>query len=175
MGYTTDFEGAVTVVPPLNEHEIAYLRRFADTRRMDRELGPYYCGKGFGGQEQEPDIRDYNKPGFGQPGLWCKWEPTDDGARIQWNEAEKFYYAAEWMDYVISTFLMPGAPLAEELASRVPGRYYAPEFARFTFDHTVNGMIEAQGEDPDDVWTLTVTDNVVTALYPPDAGDYVVS
>ena len=85
MGYTTDFEGAVTVVPPLNEHEIAYLRRFADTRRMD------------------------------------------------------------------------------------------PEFARFTFDHTVNGTIEAQGEDPDDAWTLTVTENVVTALYPPDVGDYVVS
>jgi hypothetical protein len=76
VGYNTDFQGAVTVVPPLNKHEIAYLRRFASTRRMDRELGPYYCGKGFAGQDREPDIRDYNKPGFDQPGLWCKWEPS---------------------------------------------------------------------------------------------------
>lgn len=25
---------------------------------MDRELGPYHCGKGFAGQNREPDIRD---------------------------------------------------------------------------------------------------------------------
>lgn len=168
MGYNTDFRGAVTIVPPLNKHEVAYLRRFAGTRRMDRELGPYYCGKGFAGQDQEPDIRDYNKPGFGQPGLWCKWEPTDDGARIQWNQQEKFYDADDWMEYVITTFLMPEADLAEELASPVEGRFYAGEFAHFTFDHVVNGVIQAEGEEDDDVWTLAVTDNEVVVLYPPD-------
>ena len=162
MGYNTEFRGAVTVVPPLNRHEIAYLRRFAETRRMDRERGPYYCGKGYAGQADEPDIRDYNKPGFEQPGLWCKWEPTDDGSQIEWNQAEKFYDADAWMAYLIRTFLMPGAPLAEELASPVPGRYYAPEFSHFTFDHVVNGVIDAEGEEPDDVWQLIVTDNVVT-------------
>lgn len=168
MGYHTEFHGAVTVTPPMNPHEIAYLRRFADTRRMDRELGPYYCGRGLAGQAWEPDIRDYNKPGSDQPGLWCKWVPTDDGSRIEWNRAEKFYDADEWMAYLIRTFLMPGALLAAESAAPVAGRYYAPEFAHFTFDHTVNGMIHAVGEAPDDVWELVVTGNVVTALYPPD-------
>ena len=162
MGYHTEFRGAVTVVPPLNEHEIGYLRRFAGSRRMDRELGPYYCGTGFAGQDEEPDIRDYNSPGFDQPGLWCKWEPTDDGGRIQWNQAEKFYDAELWMAYVVRTFLMPSALLAEELASPVEGRYYAPEFAHFTFDHVVDGLIDAEGEEPDDVWQLAVTGNVVT-------------
>ena len=162
MGYNTDFRGAVTVVPPLDEHEIAYLRRFGGTRRMDRGLGPYYCGKGFAGQQREPDILDFNSPGFGQPGLWCKWEPTDDGSQIRWNQQEKFYNADDWMGYVIGTFLMPGAVLARELTSPVEGRYYAPEFAHFTFDHVVNGVIDAEGEQDDDVWQLIVTDNVVT-------------
>ncbi|ACU70079.1 hypothetical protein Caci_1153 [Catenulispora acidiphila DSM 44928] len=162
MGYTTEFTGAVTVEPPLNTHEISYLRRFVGTRRMDRELGPYYCGTGHMGQDEEPDIRDYDKAGFGQPGLWCKWEPTDDGSRIRWNQAEKFYNSEEWMAYLIRTFLMPGAALAAELASRVEGHYYAPEFAHFTFDHVVNGAIDADGEEVDDLWQLVVTDNEVT-------------
>lgn len=162
MGYTTYFKGSVTVVPPLNPQEIAYLRRFGETRRMDRLLGPYYCGTGFSGQDHEADILNYNKEALGQPGLWCKWEPTDDGSQIRWNGVEKFYDAEEWMAYVIKTFLMPGAVLAEELASPVEDRYYPPEFAHFTFDHVVNGLIDAEGEDPEDVWQLIVTDNEVT-------------
>jgi hypothetical protein len=163
MGYTTEFTGAVTVEPPLNEHEISYLRRFVGTRRMDREQGPYYCGTGFAGQDEEPDILDYDKAGFGQPGLWCRWEPTDDGRRIQWGGAEKFYNSEEWMAYLIRTFLMPGAVLSEELAAGFEGRYYAPEFEYFTFDHVVNGVIDADGEEVDDVWQLIVTDNEVTS------------
>ena len=43
MGYTTYFEGAVTVTPPLNEQEIDYLSRFSGSRRMHRGNGPYYA------------------------------------------------------------------------------------------------------------------------------------
>ena len=42
MGYTTDFSGHVTVEPPLNDVEVAFLSKFAETRRMDREEGPYF-------------------------------------------------------------------------------------------------------------------------------------
>ena len=38
MGYTTEFEGSVSISPPLNAHEISYLRKFAASRRMDRAL-----------------------------------------------------------------------------------------------------------------------------------------
>jgi hypothetical protein len=31
----------------------------------------------------------------------------------------------------------------------------------FTFDHVVNGTIDAQGDDPDDRWQLVVVDNEV--------------
>lgn len=156
MGYETTFIGVIAVDPPLNQPEIAYLRRFAQSRRMLRGRGPYYCGTGFGGQDQEPDIQDYNQPDPGQPNLWCKWEPTDDGRGIQWNGWEKFYDAEKWMLYLIRTFLSPGASLAGELAARVDNRYYAPEFEHFTFDHTLDGLIDAEGEEEDDVWQLVV-------------------
>jgi hypothetical protein len=161
MGYDTTFQGTVAVVPPLNVHEIAYLRRFAGSRRMDRDLGPYYCGDNDFGREPDADIRNHNRPGPDQPGLWCKWVPSDDGSRIAWSGAEKFYDAEKWMAYLIRTFLMPGAVLAAEMVLPAAGRYYAPEFEHFTFDHVLNGVIDAQGEEDEDVWQIAVADNLV--------------
>ena len=77
-------------------------------------------GSGPFGQGHDGDIRDFNKPPAGQPGLWCRWEPTKDGTAIKWNGVEKFYYSEEWMTYLIEVFLKPGAVLASELASTVP-------------------------------------------------------
>jgi hypothetical protein len=65
------------------------------------------------------------------------------------------------MAYLIDTFLRPGATVALELAARVPERVYPDEFALFTFDHVVNGTIEASGEEPGDRWRLEVRDNTV--------------
>jgi hypothetical protein len=161
VGYTTDFTGQVTVTPALNKSEIAYLRRFSGTRRMNRRNGPYYTGTGFAGQDHEPDIVEYNRPPEGQPGLWCHWVPTEDGSRIEWSGAEKFYDSPEWMTYLINTFFRPGADLEAELLDRVTGRVYPEEFAHFTFDHTLNGVIEAQGEDPEDTWLLAVNSNEI--------------
>lgn len=153
MGYSTSFTGRVAVRPRLNEHEIAYLRRFAGSRHMDREKGPYFCG---GDDDDESDVLAADEPGADQPGLWCLWEPTDDGKALRWNKGEKFYESAKWMAYVIRTFLMPGALLQEELADRVPGRHYAAEFEHFTFDHACDGVLKALGDSPDDRWSLVV-------------------
>lgn len=153
MGYSTRFTGKISVRPRLNDHEIAFLRRFADTRHMERESGPYYCDPDG---DDETDVLDPDEPGPGQPGLWCHWEPTDDGRSIRWNKAEKFYEPAKWMAYVIRTFLMPGAALATELADPVPGRHYPPEFEHFTFDHVCDGVLKALGDEPDDRWALHV-------------------
>jgi hypothetical protein len=46
MGYTTIFDGQISVEPPLNPEEIKYLNKFADTRRMACEQGPYYVDRG---------------------------------------------------------------------------------------------------------------------------------
>lgn len=162
MGYNTDFEGSVTVTPPLNPHEVAYLRTFMGTRHMRRRSGPYFTDGSdeFG---QDADVLDYHRPPPGQPELWCWWEPSEDGTAIGWNGAEKFRSPAEWMVYVIDTFLKPGATVQEELQRRrVPGRVYPAEFGHFTFDHVVEGVINAHGQAPGDEWKLIVTANVVT-------------
>lgn len=162
MGYTTEFDGSVAVTPPLNEAEITYLNDFGDTRRMDRANGPYYAKARNHGVSSinelngfnDKDVRNQNQPPAGQPGLWCQWRPTEDGAGLEWDGSEKFYAAEEWMRYLIDHFLRPGA-----LALDSP--HADPRFEDFTFDHVVNGEIIAQGEDPEDRWKLVVTDNVV--------------
>ena len=173
MGYTTYFTGEVTITPPLNEYEIAYLNSFADSRRMDRRKGPYHVepGNDFA-RGSNADVRDFNMPPHGQPGLWCKWVPTDDGGAIEWSGAEKFYDSPEWMKYLIDTFLKPGAAVQQEMRTlqgnaalmRLPasGWTYPEEFKHFTFDHVCNGEIDADGEASDDRWRLVVRDNVVS-------------
>jgi len=147
MGYTTDFEGSVTVEPPLNEAEIAFLKKFNDTRRMNRKKGPYYVdGGGFAGQDQEEDIIDFNSPPRGQPGLWCQWVPTEDGTQLEWDGGEKFYESVKWMQYIIDHFLKPGAIAAAELPF-------------LQANHVVTGEIFAQGEESSDKWKLVVENN----------------
>lgn len=172
MGYTTYFSGEVAVTPPLNQQEIAYLERFASSRRMYRAQGPYFTDPGNDWGETGTGILDGNKPPQQQPGLWCQWVPTEDGSAICWAGGEKFYSSAEWMAYLITTFLKSGATVQRELfggdralsvlRKDQAGWVYPPEFAAFTFNHVVNGEIDADGEASDDIWRLVVRDNVVS-------------
>ncbi|GAA3778723.1 hypothetical protein GCM10022225_78430 [Plantactinospora mayteni] len=173
MGYETTFTGRVSISPPLNAAEIRYLTRFAGVRHMHRARGPYFVdGGGYAGQDIEPDVLDGSTPPPEQPGLWCQWIPSEDGATLGWDEEEKFYHAERWMAYLVDTFLKPGAALAGELAAPVSGRVYADEFAEFTFDHVVDGVIEAEGDEPDDLWRLEVRDNVVYVVQHAVSPDY---
>jgi len=149
MGYTTEFDGQVSISPPLNAEEIEFLRKFNQSRRMACTQGPYYVDRGgFAGQEDGPDVIDYNQPPKGQPSLWCQWMPSEDGTAIVWDGGEKFYYAPEWMKYLIEHFV-GDAPLAK---AALP----------FLQRHKLNGEIKAQGEDADDQWLLIVEDNKVS-------------
>lgn len=161
-----DFVGGVEVVPPLNDAEVAYLERFSGSRRMRRRSGPY-TAEAYQHFAPNPDVIDANEPSEGQPGLWCEWTATADGRQIVWNHStNKFSFSAEWLDYVISEFFRPGARLAGELASPVPGRYYAPEFARFTFDHVVHGLIDVvPDEEGFERGQIVVEENRVTSRW----------
>jgi hypothetical protein len=153
MGYTTYFCGSITIDPPLNEAERDYLRRFAGSRRMDRERGPYFVdGTNY---LPDPDVTNFNSPALEQPGLYCQWVPSADGTCLEWDGEEKFYDAERWMAYLIEHFLRPGAR-AESVDD--------PQFADFNFDHRLDGEINATGEDPDDRWLLRVADNEVFVL-----------
>lgn len=140
MGYTTTFDGKVAIDPPLNQEEIQFLTDFSESRRMDRKEGPY--------ELENENVLNHNKPPEGQPGLWCDWVPTPDGEAIVWNEGEKFYNSVEWMQYLIDHFLKPNAIAKDALPF-------------LQANHTLNGEIFAQGEEPGDMWKLVVTDNVV--------------
>jgi len=161
MGYQTEFEGRITIEPALSEKEIAYLLKFSETRRMDRENGPYFVdGCGFAGQGDGPDqVYNHSKPHSSQPGLWCKWGPTEDGTALEWTGHEKFYDAAEWMQYLMDHFI----------GSTPAAAYKLP----FLTGHVCNGVISAQGEDPSDMWLLEVKDNQVFVqdLVPTTDGD----
>lgn len=188
MGYTTSFFGRIQISPPLNEAEVAYLKRFASTRRMKFREGPYFVDQpGDGGQDDGPNVIDINEPSEGQPGLWCHWVPVEDGTALTWDGGEKFREAEAWMRYVIDHFLRPGAKVASPVpplrphpsglgkllslfrsrpaAEQVTPVWPDPQFAAFTFDHHCNGIIVASGEEYPDLWRIDVQDNVVTARY----------
>lgn len=160
MGYTTEFDGSFSVTPPLKPEHVAYLTKFSETRRMKRdatqslkmsdpvreavglpvgEEGAYFVGGGgFFGQDEDSSVLAPNRPPTGQPGLWCKWIPTEDGSSIEWDGNEKFYDYIEWIQYLITHFTKP-------------------------WGYTVNGSVEWGGEERGDTGIITVTDNTVKA------------
>lgn len=147
MGYTTLFEGAIHVDPPLSEEEREYLLSFSKSRRWSRAGGPYAT-------EDPPGSAAADQGGVaeGQPSLWCHWVPSADGQFIHWDGCDKFYDAHEWMAYVIHHFFAPDpwAKLSSEGFERFGG-------------HRFNGEILAIGERAaSDVWLLRVVENSVS-------------
>lgn len=161
MGYTTDFFGQFTVTPPLKPEHAAYLRRFNETRRMARDAdkaealpdptraaaglpigrqGAYFvAGDGFAGQAHDDSVIDYNRPPNGQPGLWCQWTPTNDGAALEWDGGEKFYDYVEWLEYLVAHFLKP-------------------------WGYAIEGAVQWQGEESDDRGVIYARGDQVEAV-----------
>lgn len=160
MGYTTDFYGTARIEPPLNSLEVSYLKDFCRMRHMRRENGPLWISPNVAvdwGQSRDPDIYDYNFPPPELPGLWCHWTPNDEGTWLEWDGGEKFYYGAEWMDFVVNKLLSPEAAAFVKKHEHEDDRLLA-----FKCNHTVNGQFDAEGEDSGDKWKLIITDNVVS-------------
>jgi hypothetical protein len=82
----------------------------------------------------------------------CDWEPTVTGTHLRWVRREKSNDAAAEILYLIDHFLRPGAHAATS------GR---AQFADFSFDHMVSGVIAAERDDGR-LWLITVADNVVS-------------
>jgi hypothetical protein len=158
MGYTTEYDGQISVEPPLNPTEVAYLQAFAATWRGERPDDPYYIGSEISLDHTSARLIPFNpRPPAGQPNERCCWTPTDDGSAIVWDGSEKFYDGPDWMQYLIDHFL-----------TRTAGSFAAdPRSEGFTFDHQCHGHLRAQGEDFRDRWALAVSGNRVEihALY----------
>ena len=159
MGYTTEFIGSFTVQPVLRPEHAEYLRKFAGTRRMKRDPGKantlpdpvrvhaglpigaeggyFVGGTGYFGQGEDVSIQDFNEPPTGQPYLWCKWAPSQNGSAIEWDGSEKFSNYIEWLKYILSHFLIP-------------------------WGYDLDGTVHWAGEDDDDKGTIYVRSNTVT-------------
>jgi len=148
MGYTTYFDGKLSIDPPLTKEQVNYINKFSDTRRMQRDPaklanlpdpireavdlplgvnGGYYVGSTcdfLSGQDRD-EVIQYNSPPSGQPGLWCQWVVSDDGSTLEWDGEEKFYEYGNWLRYLIEHF-----------------------FSKW--GRTLEGEISWQGEESDD-------------------------
>ena len=162
MGYTTDFDGYFTVTPRLDEDQVAYLKKFSETRRMKRDaaktalrpdplreavglpVGPeggYFVGAeaDFGQEFGADDVTNSNYAPRDQPSLWCQWVPTDDGGTIEWNGAEKFYNYIEWLQYFVDHFFKP-------------------------WGRVLNGSVRWAGEELGDCGVIFAKDNQIAAV-----------
>lgn len=150
MGFSTDFVGHIDIEPPLNESEIAYLAAFNASRRYDR--GDPYEVPGNPRAESGGDVGDrYNRPGPGQPNLWCDLAVCWDGCCITWSGKEKSYSMEPWLRYVIDHFLRAGGHAGSD-----------PRFEDFTFDHVLSGTIVGCRRDNKELFAIRVEDNEVT-------------
>jgi hypothetical protein len=125
MGYTTVYDGQITVEPPLNPTEVAYLQAFAAAWRGKQSDDPYYIESEISLKQASAQLIPLHVRATGQPNDRCGWIPTDDGTAIVWDGSEKFYNGPEWMQYLIDHFLTGAAgSFAADLRS-----------TGFTFDH----------------------------------------
>ena len=161
MGYTTDFSGKFKITPKLSAEHVAYLKQFSNTRRMARDAdtaatlpdpireavglpvgdqGEYFVGGGdFMGQGHDESITNYNGSPANQPGLWCNWEPSEDGKHMQWDGSEKFYYYVQWLEYIKDNFLTP-------------------------WGYKMTGEVKWRGEDTSDRGVIVATPSSITTL-----------
>lgn len=151
MTYRTDFIGHVEVRPGLNDAELAYLAAFTGSRRWRRPGGPYavpdvVC------EPEPPGSRAWHLPPQGQPTQWCDWAPCWDGCCLTWEGEERFAGVGTWLGYLVDHFLRPGAAAA---------RVGDPQFAAFTFDHVLDGMVVGCRRDNKQLFAVTVHQNRV--------------
>jgi hypothetical protein len=161
MGYSTDFHGEFNCEPALADSHRLFLKKFAETRRMKRdsakaenmddplreevaleigEEGAFYVGGEGYAMNIDGSVLDHNRPPEGQPGLWCQWVPNETGSAIEWDEGEKFYHYAEWLQYIIDNFLD-------------------------RWGYMLNGQVKWQGEDASDFGIIKVQDSVMEVVH----------
>lgn len=124
MGYTTDFEGKITLSRPLTENEVHYINQFSETRRMGRNanickefddpvreavnlpigIEGEFCVFDYG--DRDRSIINYNQSPSTQPGLWCQWVVSEDLTSLEWNGHEKFYAYFDWLIYIHDNILV---------------------------------------------------------------------
>jgi len=91
MGYTTDFNGHLTLSKPLTEEQFKYINKFSETRRIKRDVSilmELYDGKfGFPGTSKEKNTPEeiYGKQGEYFVGGLGSYGQTSDKSILDYN------------------------------------------------------------------------------------------
>jgi hypothetical protein len=91
MGYTTDFNGHLTLSKPLTEEQFKYINKFSETRRMKRDVSilmELYDGKfGYPGTSKEKNTLEeiYGKQGEYFVGGLGSYGQTNDRSILDYN------------------------------------------------------------------------------------------
>lgn len=190
MGYTTDFEGKLTLSKPLSMSQFEYINKLAETRRMKRDVNvlmKLYDGKyGYPGTSKEtntpeeiygkdgeyfvgndndrcPSIIDYNTPP-GQLGF------NDGDFNKRWDENERRIKNGECQPGLWCKWEVTGDENGMTLQWDGAEKFYNYiEWLQYLINHffskwgvLLNGEINWFGEDRSDVGKIIVNDNVVT-------------
>ncbi|MEI2778158.1 MAG: hypothetical protein V9G19_19765 [Tetrasphaera sp.] len=169
MGFSTSYLGRLDIEPRLNNAETEWLRAFRRTQRAFHPDDPYAVPMHPSAEHRTHPLTKpapgggWCWPGHGQTGLpRCDWEPCVDGCCLVWSGGEKSNTAAMELTYLVERFLRPQARASTD------GR---DDFAEFTFDHHVDGIIAAERGDTRELFLIVARDNVITTqvLIPGDS------
>ncbi|AKU15024.1 hypothetical protein [Luteipulveratus mongoliensis] len=152
MGFSTTYLGRFDISPVLNREEVEWLRSYA--RMLDRDPDDPYAvpmNPGAAPLVEHPESRAGST--WRSDGLFrCDWQPCPDGCCLVWQGTEKSNNAMRELTYLIDHFLRPGAHAHRDQRS---------DFAAFTFDHVVKGVIAAERGDTRKLFLLEARDNEI--------------
>lgn len=157
MSYTYDLFGKLSVSPPLNADQVAYIQEFSESYRhkfapkwqswpnplrdavglpvgIDGEYISSAMGTGVEFLENCMEV-DTNTPN-NQPSFQCCWTTNAKGTALQWNKLRRTFEPVQWLEYMMEHFFKP-------------------------WGVTLNGKVECHGEDFDDRTLIVVNNNTV--------------
>lgn len=151
MGFNTEYLGHLRITPTLNRAEVEWLSGFADWGALPDgdpfrlPMNPRAAlSKAFadaGGSMSGPRAVPYGVQ---------HWRVCEHGDRISWVRSEKSNDAVQALAFLVEHYLGPDA--------KAKGSE-SPDFAAFTFDHRLDGVIVGERDDTDELFLLRVVDS----------------
>lgn len=189
MGYTTDFWGEFTCEPALTPEHRAYLKAFAETRRVKRNPdiaetlpdpirlaaglpigieGAYFVGgAGFRGQDDDASVIDGNEP----PGV-----PSFPKGNGMENFGQRYAEFEVLKSKAITLGAQPGLwcqwtpnedgtaivwDEGEKFYEYIPWIQYLLDHFLKPWGYVLNGTVNWEGEESGDIGVIRITNNVV--------------
>ncbi|WP_295697499.1 hypothetical protein [Lapillicoccus sp.] len=152
-GYSTTYIGHLDITPPLNAAEVEWLTALAEWQggpqgdvftvpmnpRAVWSLAMAKAGGSIASSAPE-----------GMPRGTTDWRPCLDGCRLEWDRIEKSNDAIPSIRFLVDHFLGPQA-----LARDAGG----DDFAAFSFDHALDGVIAAYRDDTEELFLIRAEDS----------------